>query len=134
MDFEDWFGPFVIAILAALGLGVKAAFDAGRMRAQLAGLTEKFWMLDHRVVRLTERIDQWGAPPGEAAPVAEPAAPIVPEPSADLAEAGVAPTEPPAVPEEPPTVSEEPALPETPVPQPAAAPGRNWEQVLVENW
>src|SRR5436189_37661 len=24
--------------------------------------------------------------------------------------------------------------PSTPVPQPAAAPGRNWEQVLVENW
>src|SRR6266478_297493 len=85
MDFEDWFGPFVIAVLAALGLGLKAAFDAGRVRAQLAGLTEKFWMLDHRVVRLAERIDQLEAPPGEVPSAAEPVAPVL-EPSADLAD------------------------------------------------
>jgi uncharacterized membrane protein len=125
MDFEDWFGPFVIAILAALGLGVKAAFDAGQVRAQLAGLTEKFWMLDHRVVRLTERIDLLGASPGVAAPQAEPDAPVL-EPAAEAEAAGSG--------EEAPEEPAVPEAPEAPTPQPAAAPGRNWEQVLVENW
>src|SRR6266851_5095963 len=85
MDFEDVFPGFVIAglaLIAALALGLKAVVDAGRVRAQLAGLTEKFWMLDHRLVRLAERIDQLGAPPGAAAPpTAEPAAPMAPEPA-----------------------------------------------------
>jgi uncharacterized membrane protein len=135
MDFEDVFPGFVIAglaVLAALALGLKAVVDAGRVRAQLAALTEKFWMMDHRLVRLTERIDQFGAP-GEAAPVAEPIAPIVPEPAGVPGEAvGIA-GEPPAAPDEP-AVPDEPAIPETLSPQPAAAPGRNWEQILVENW
>jgi len=142
MNFEDVFPGFVIAglaLLAALALGLKAVVDAGRVRAQLAGLTEKFWMLDHRMVRLTERIDQLRAPPGEAAPIAEPAAPMAPEPAVVLDQAA-GPGEAVGVPGEAPALPVGPAVPEAPAiqgtlaPQPAAAPGRNWEQILVENW
>ncbi len=125
MDWEDWFPVFVLAVLAALALGVKAAVNADRVRAQLAGLTEKFRTLDHRLVRLAERIDQLAGVPGEAAPA--PAAPVVPEPAFVPAEAA-------AVPDEAQAVPDAPGAPETPAPQQAAAPGNGWEQVLVENW
>src|SRR6266849_6501160 len=72
MDWDDFF-PFALAIVAAFVLALKAVFDARRVRGQLAGLTEKFWMLDHRLVRLGEQMERVAAPPGEAvAPAAEP--------------------------------------------------------------
>jgi uncharacterized membrane protein len=121
MDWADVFPGFTIAVFAALALAVKAAFDARRVRTQIAGLTEKFWMLDHRLVRLAERIDRLGAAPGEAAPMAEPAAPLVSEPAILAAEAAA--------------VAEEPAAPaEMPAPPVAAAPRVGWEQLLVEHW
>jgi uncharacterized membrane protein len=120
MDWDDVFPGFTIAVLAALALALKAVFDARRLRRQLAGLTEKFWMLDHRLVRLAERLDEPAAVPSEAAPRIEPAVPVV--------------TEPAAVPAETAAVLEESAVPETLAPQPVAAPGRGWEQLLVEHW
>src|SRR5712691_6287035 len=66
MDWDDFF-PFALAIVAALVLALKAVFDARRVRRQLAGLTEKFWMLDHRLVRLGEQPGPVSAEPAEAA-------------------------------------------------------------------
>src|SRR5260370_42657904 len=75
MDWDDFF-PFALAIVAAFVLALKAVFDAHRVRVQLTGLTEKFWMLDHRLVRLNEQMERVAAPPGEAvAPPAEPTEP-----------------------------------------------------------
>src|SRR5229473_2667926 len=75
MDWDDFF-PFILAIVAAFVLALKAVFDARRVRGQLAGLTEKFWMLDHRLVRLNEQMERVAAPPDEAAvPPAAAAAP-----------------------------------------------------------
>ncbi len=126
MDWDDVLPGFAIAVFAALALALalKAAFDARRVRTQIAGLTEKFWMLDHRLVRLAERIDRLEAAPGEAAPIAEPAAPEVSEPA--------------VIPVEAAAVAEEPAPPEAPaempVPPVATAPRVGWEQKLVEHW
>src|SRR5258708_15635343 len=81
MDWDDFF-PFALAIVAAFVLALKAVFDARRVRGQLAGLTEKFWMLDHRLVRLGEQMGPVGAPPGRAAaPPAEPTQPGAAPPS-----------------------------------------------------
>src|SRR6266851_3705755 len=131
MDWDD-FLPFALAIVAAFALALKAVFDARRVRRQLAGLTEKFWMLDHRLVRLNEQMERVAAPPGEAA--APPAGPTAPE-AAPPIEAAVAAEEPGPVPAEPAEAAEAPALAEAAVPPAAAAPpGRSWEQVLVEHW
>src|SRR5258708_13687917 len=87
MDWDDFF-PFALAIVAAFVLALKAVFDARRVRGQLAGLTEKFWMLDHRLVRLGEQMERVAAPPGEAA--APPAGPTPPEPPPPIEAAGPA--------------------------------------------
>ncbi|MGE5268229.1 MAG: DUF2339 domain-containing protein [Thiohalocapsa sp.] len=118
MDWDDFF-PFALAIVAALGLAIKAMVDTRRLRLQLAELTEKFWMLDHRIVRLGEQL----ALPAPPAAAAEPPA-MPPEPPL---------AEPPPAPE-PAVAAEEPvlALAAPPTPAPAAGPG--WEQKLVEHW
>jgi uncharacterized membrane protein len=132
MDWEDVIPGFTIAVLAALGLALKALVDAGRLRAQLAGLTAKFTVLDHRMVRLTERLDEAAPGPSEA-PVAEiePATPAVTELAAVPAEPAAAPPEAEAAADDSVTVPGEPAAP---VPTPATASGRGWEQRLVEHW
>ena len=80
MNWDDAFPAFAIAILAALALGLKATFDAQRVRAQLAGLTQRFSTLDDRLVRLAERFDRLPAAPGADAPLSPPAPPVPPQP------------------------------------------------------
>ena len=87
MDMEDVFPFFSLAALAGFVLALKALFDARALRTQLAGLTEKFWMLDHRLVRLAEQLERPAAPPAETAPAVEPEISPVPEPVAPTEEA-----------------------------------------------
>src|SRR5689334_7989751 len=84
MEFDDVFPLLVLALLAALILAAKAAFDARALRVQLAGLREKYWLLDHRLVRLAELQQPPAAPPIEPTPAAEPAA-VPPEPEPAIA-------------------------------------------------
>ena len=125
MDWDD-FLPFALAIIAALALAVKAMFDARRVRLRLADLSEKFWMLDHRLVRFGERLDRL-APLPDAATANAPAIGLTtasaPEPAGAVGEVAA--------------VSAEPVAPPTPTPQPVAAlPSAvgGWEQRLVEHW
>jgi uncharacterized membrane protein len=110
---------FVVA-LAAFVLALKAICDTRRLRTQLAGLAEQVSGIDRNLVRLADDVGRLpAAPPAEAAPpLATSPEPIVEEPAREQA---AAPAEPPAAP----TVA---------VPQPVAAPGRGWEQKLVEHW
>src|SRR5689334_8886157 len=127
MDWDDFLPAaltvivaLVAALVAALVLALKAIFDTRELRAQFAGLGERFLLLDHRLAGLNEEVARLAPPPPEAAAAAGAAPPAsiveevvesTPEPAAEAAEM------PPA----------EPAA--------AAAPaGRGWEQVLVENW
>ncbi len=129
MDWDD-FIPFALMIVAALGLAISALVRARQARRQIAGLTEKFWMLDHRLVRLGEQIERLTPPAAEAAPPETPPEPV----AAPLVETAAAMSEPEVAPAEPIGAGE--ALPPTPPPPaaPPATPGRSWEQVLVEHW
>jgi len=123
MDWDDvWLG-FTIATVVALALALKAVVDGALLRSELAGLAERFSLLDRSVVRLTQRFDE-GARPSETAPPTEPPPPVVTAPTAISAE-------PAAIPEEP-AARGEPAEPAAPPPEPQ--PGRGWEQLLVEHW
>src|SRR5215204_351430 len=76
MDWDDSFPFFLIAVIATFVLALKALLDARSSRAQLAALTEKFFMFDHRLIRLGEQIAVLrGQPPREPPAVAEPATP-----------------------------------------------------------
>ncbi len=114
MDIEDTLPVFAVA---ALAIALKAVFDARRLRRRLSALVENFLLLNQRVARLSERLDQ-GTPA---------AAEVVPPPVTET------PAEPTAA--QPPELKPEPAQAAPPsVLQPAAAEGRRWEQVLVEHW
>ena len=124
MDWDDLFPVFAIAAVASFVLSLKSFFDVRALRAQLAGLTDKLPMYDHRLLRLAERIDGLAtAPrPAEPAPLTVEEAPATPAPEAvreqpvEAAPVVASPTE-----EVPPT--------------PAAAPPQwDWERLLVENW
>jgi uncharacterized membrane protein len=128
MDWDDFF-PFAIAIVVAFVLALKAVFDARRVRLQLASLTEKFGMLDDRVVRLGDQVER-SAP---AQPTVPPPIDLTAEPVTATPEPEEAAPQPEPVPVEPAAAPQEPALAEAAVPPPAA-PGRGWEQVLVEHW
>src|SRR5215831_10540122 len=75
MDWDDLFPVFAIAAVASFVLLLKSFFDVRALRAQLAGLTDKLPMYDHRLLRLAERIDGLATAP----PPAEPAPPTVAE-------------------------------------------------------
>lgn len=132
MDWEDSFPFFLIAAIATFVLALRALLQARASRAELAALTEKFFMFDHRLVRLGEQIALLrGQAPSEEAAVAEPVAPAPPEPAPVVGQA--------PVPEEPAALAPEAAAPVAPAsaipPSPtAAATARHWEQLLVENW
>src|SRR5579863_1387767 len=79
MDWDDAV-PFAIMV-AAFVLALKAVFAVRRVRVQLAELTEKFGVLDHRLVGIEERFDRFAATPGAVAPGIEPAAPAAPAPA-----------------------------------------------------
>lgn len=128
MDWVDAFPLVAIALVAAFLIAVKAMRDARASRLQLADLTEKFWMLDHRLVRLAEQVA--AVRPGGAGAVegAPQPAPVVEEPV----------TGEPAAPAQPAAATPEPSEPQ-PIaePRPAAIPAAaraHWEQLLVENW
>src|SRR3954447_24799605 len=98
MAAEDAFPFFLIGVVVTFILAVRALVVARSSRAQLAALTEKFYMFDHRLIRLGEQIALLrGQAPDESAAVAEPVAPA-PSEAVTLAE------EPP-VPEEAPFVA-----------------------------
>jgi uncharacterized membrane protein len=107
------------AVIAAFAIALKTMFGARRsnrrLSAQLEALTEKVWLLDHRVARLTE--GSIGPAPDEA-PAAAPAVAAQPAMSAaaepELAAAG-------------------PPMPRPPSP-PAAPGAARIERLLVENW
>ena len=84
MDWDDLFPVFAIAAVASLVLSLKSFFDVRALRAQLAGLTDKLPMYDHRLLRLAERIDGLAtAPrPAEPAPPTVEEAPATPAPEA----------------------------------------------------
>lgn len=131
MDWDDFF-PFALAIVAAVVLAARAIFDSNRSRKQLDALSEKFWMLDHRLVRLGEQVERLSSaqPPPEAPPAIDLAA----EPVAEAVEEPAAEPEPVAPPEPAPPV-EQPAMAAAAAPAAAGpVPGRAWEQVLVEHW
>ena len=121
MDAEDWVPWLAVGLLASIALAVQALIQGASTRTKLRELTEKFWMLEHRLVRLDERLQTLAAPPAPAAEIAPPAQPepAVEQPSAQM-------------PEPPPIAGPTPE----PLPQPAmaAAQGRRLEQLIVENW
>lgn len=128
MGWDGSFPLFGLAALAAIVLALKAIRDARAMRAQLAGLTEKFWMLDHRLVRLAEQVAAARSGDLPAAVLAQP------EPTPTVAPEAVPAAEEPASPETPAAPPPGWAAPAAiPAPIPAAARG-HWEQKLVENW
>src|SRR5580658_5807202 len=100
MDAEDWLPWLAVALLASIALAVQALIQGASTRTRLRELTEKFWMLEHRLVRLDERLQ---APP-------EPAG----RPETAVAE--FTPTEP-AV-EQPTTQAPEPPPIPEPIPEP----------------
>ncbi len=141
MDWDDVYPGFTVGLVAALVIALKAVVDLGRLRAQFVLLTEKFAILDTRVLRLAERLDEAApslseaASPSQVAPPSEPVAPAVMEPPASPAEPPTAHDETSAAPQEPFTIPEEPGVPAPPPPPPPPTlPGRGWEQLLVEHW
>ena len=55
MDWDDLFPVFAIAAVASFVLSLKSLFDVRTLRAQLAGLTDKLPMYEHRLLRLAEK-------------------------------------------------------------------------------
>ena len=134
-----------IMMIAAFVLALNANSATRRLQWQLAGLTERFGLLDQRLERLAEEFDRFAAAPGEPAPgiepepaeiPAEPAAPAMPEPAGAAGESADVPEEPvaQAAPEPQPAAAPQPAPASQPVPASQPAPGRGWEQILVEHW
>src|SRR5579872_3131801 len=125
MDWDDALPWFFVISLAPFVMAWSALVGNRRLRAQVAALTEKLGMLDHRVFRLDERLEGGSAAPDAAGP---PPTPTVAEP---------APAEP-----TPATASETPVFapfetPITPPASPAPAASETWkhfEQRFAENW
>src|SRR5690348_15610604 len=96
MDWDDLLPAalaVVVAVVAALALALvlalKAIFDTRELRAQLAGLSEKLLLSDHRLARLAEEMTPPAPPPpATAAPPVAPEVPATatPEPQAVPAE------------------------------------------------
>ncbi|HET6195309.1 MAG TPA: DUF2339 domain-containing protein, partial [Acetobacteraceae bacterium] len=135
MDAEDAFPFFLIGVVLTFILALRALVVARSSRAQLAALTEKFYMFDHRLIRLGEQIALLRGPaPDQTAAAAEPVAPLPPETAAAAKEPPV-PTEPAMVAADSPATVQpaEPAAAAAPAPATAIS-AAYWEQLLVENW
>ncbi len=122
MDAEDWLPWLAVALLASIALAVQALIQGASTRTRLQELTDKFWMLEHRLVRLDERLQAPPEPAGRpdtAVAESTPPEPAVEQPTTQA-------PEPPPNPE---------PVPE-PAPQPAMAAAESWrlEQLIVENW
>ena len=125
MDAEDWLPWLAVALLASIALAVQALIQGASTRTKLRELTEKFWMLEHRLVRLDERLQTVGVPPASPdTAVTDVVPPAEPEPAVE---------QPPSQTAEPPPIPE--PVPE-PAAQPAMAAAESWrlEQLIVENW
>ncbi len=122
MDWDDALPWVFIISLAPFVMAWSALAGNRRLRAQLAALTDKVGMLDHRVLRLNERLE------GQAVPEAPQPAPEPPVPEATPAAPSI------AAPEEP--REPEPATPVVPPPTVAspAHVARAFEQRFAENW
>ncbi len=117
MDTDDLFPFFAMMTVAALTLALRAWRTGRRLARDMAALTARVALLDHRVGGLAERFTPAGptavAPPAEAMP-----GPVVPDATAAA--------------EMPPLPEMQPDELAAPVPPPPQA--RGWEQVLVEHW
>src|SRR5215472_13219047 len=82
MDWDDLFPVFAIAAVASFVLSLKSLFDVRALRAQLARLTDKLPMYEHRLLRLAERIDGLATAPVREQPV-EPA-PLADSPTEEV--------------------------------------------------
>src|SRR5215470_16027266 len=109
MDAEDWLPWLAVLAIVASGLAIKALSEARAARTRLQALTDKVWMLDHRLLRLDERLQTFlplppttetptetqEAPGAAAAPpetelAGPPSEPIVPPAAAPIAEPALA--------------------------------------------
>src|SRR5207248_588302 len=123
---EIWLPWFAVGFLASIAVAVEALFRSRAARDGLRQLTEKVLLLEHRLLRLDERLQALAAPatPPDTATI-EPAPPP-PQPETAI--------------EQPPSPTPEPqpaaeSVPEpVPQPPPAGAEGRRLEQLIVENW
>ena len=130
MDWDDAFPWALLLFAAPFVLAARSIVVGRRLKAQIATLTDKVAMLDHRVFRLDERLTASRAEPG-AALAAEPGA----EPAAATGPAAEQPA--PEVPAEPmPAEAFAPsdASAEPPIAAGTSTTARNWEQRLAENW
>jgi len=125
---DDLFIVLGLILVSPFVLSIWALVAAYRTRRRLVELTEKFRMVDHRVIRLAEAVAAAGPSPAPPPAAAEPAPALPSEPAA--AET------PPATPQ-----PEEPATPAPPMPdtvsagpRPSRASGWRWEKALAENW
>jgi uncharacterized membrane protein len=133
MDAEDWIVPLLLIAVLAVILSWRSLVLAGRLRRQLDALIEKFRMVEHRMIRLNERLS--GAMV-EASPEAEAPAgsgpPAETEPARIAAQVEAAPPRPER--ETEPAMAQPVAAPVARPEAPAPATARPWEQVLTENW
>src|SRR5580704_5616460 len=123
MDWDDALPWFVIFLVAPVALAVRSIVVDRRLKARIDALTGKIGMLDHRLLRMDERLRALGERPGTE-PQAAPAE--APSPAVEAAPAA-----------EPVAVEVQPVLTavttrESPVP--AGDAGRRFEQRLAENW
>src|ERR1051325_9744354 len=124
MDAEDWLPWLGIGLFASLIVGIETMFRSRRTAEALRDLSEKVFLLEHRLLRLDERLQPAGGPmPAPDIPPPEIAAPQSPEP---ISQPELPAVEPAAAPQPPPV----PTLPSGPVP----SDGRRLEQLIVENW
>jgi uncharacterized membrane protein len=128
MDWDDAVPWFFILLITALVLSVRSIVVDRRLRAQIAALTGKLAMVDHRVFRLDERLTplEAGGAVAPPPPTDEATPPVPPEPAME------------AVPEpEPEPVLEPIAAMAAAAPLPAISTRearRRFEQRLAENW
>src|SRR6185437_15638792 len=121
-DLEFWFFALLAILVGGFVLAVWALVANRRLRARVDDLTEKFRMVDHRLIRLGEAVAGQPAPAAEAAPPEAPPASVMPAPQPE-------PTREPepervvALSERRQEASVHPARPKV-----------NWEQKLAENW
>jgi uncharacterized membrane protein len=131
MDWDDVFPWFLLLYVVPFVLAARALAVGRRLRRQVDSLTDRIGMLDHRIVRLDERVTGLaGVPPATSPPEVSPLEPA-PEPSVPAR--AVLPAEPVPEPAAATFAPYEPPLP-PPVSGTARETGRRFEQRLVENW
>src|SRR3954452_6011934 len=140
MDAEDWLPWLGIGLLASFIVAIETMFRSRRMAEALRDLREKVFLLEHRLLRLDERLQTAGPAPAPEMPPAEISPPRLPEPVPEPPQPALEPAAAPEPPRAPHTPALNPAAapppPPAPTPPAALAPtcGRRLEQLIVENW